>query len=268
VKDTQPHKSIGGLIKAERVKRNLSQTRLAEILTVSPSYVSRLEAGQVVPSLELAESIAHVLNLPDFSSTVERVRLESYQNQMISRREMSRTRRPKSQRKSRFEQKAEAIARDMLNDPELEGVFDKLKTALSKPRIREITIAAIEAFANSGNPSQGFRLAAKHFDPTRLRRYFIDNPIPLFLTEVSVTIEPNDDDIILHFQNSQFDLEEKVVTIQRLGRGTASDTLEKTIHNNDVMFSLSELGLTVRQLDRIRFRIELAKGREVEGSLL
>ncbi len=38
-------KSIGRKIKEQRVKKNISQEELAEIVDVTPSYISNLERG-------------------------------------------------------------------------------------------------------------------------------------------------------------------------------------------------------------------------------
>jgi transcriptional regulator with XRE-family HTH domain len=54
--------------------RNLSQERLAEIAELHRTYVGQIERGDVTPTLDAAERVAHALNLelwevlhPDFS---------------------------------------------------------------------------------------------------------------------------------------------------------------------------------------------------------
>jgi len=54
---------IGELIKGYRRKRGWSQARLARTVYVSPGYISKLENGEVLPSIELCERIAEVLGI-------------------------------------------------------------------------------------------------------------------------------------------------------------------------------------------------------------
>ena len=44
-------KSIGNKIKEQRIKKNISQEKLAELIEVTPSYISNLESGNRVASL-------------------------------------------------------------------------------------------------------------------------------------------------------------------------------------------------------------------------
>jgi transcriptional regulator with XRE-family HTH domain len=43
--------------------RNLSQERLAEIAELHRTYVGQIERGDVTPTLDAAERVAHALNL-------------------------------------------------------------------------------------------------------------------------------------------------------------------------------------------------------------
>ena len=55
--------SIGNRIKQERIGKKLVQNELAEILEVSPGYISQLETGKTRISLELLVRIAEELGV-------------------------------------------------------------------------------------------------------------------------------------------------------------------------------------------------------------
>lgn len=57
------YKVIGERIQQERKKKGLSQSRLAELLGISSSYVSRVERGVAKVSLELLSNISILLNI-------------------------------------------------------------------------------------------------------------------------------------------------------------------------------------------------------------
>lgn len=54
---------IGGRIKAERKKLNLSQEKLSEIVSVTPHYIYEIERGLKAMSLETLINISVALNL-------------------------------------------------------------------------------------------------------------------------------------------------------------------------------------------------------------
>lgn len=56
--------TIGKNITKLRKKQNLTQNQLAEKLNYSDNAVSRWERGEVSPSIETLEQIAHVFNVP------------------------------------------------------------------------------------------------------------------------------------------------------------------------------------------------------------
>ncbi|RMH19072.1 MAG: XRE family transcriptional regulator [Acidobacteria bacterium] len=51
-------------IRIVRAARGFSQKRLAAVIGVDPSYISLLETGKRVPSLEVLESLAKALRIP------------------------------------------------------------------------------------------------------------------------------------------------------------------------------------------------------------
>jgi len=54
---------FGAILKAERLKRNLSQEALAELSGLSRNYVSSIERGMASPSLGTLEKLAKALGL-------------------------------------------------------------------------------------------------------------------------------------------------------------------------------------------------------------
>lgn len=67
---------ISTAIKAIRQYHNLTQTQLAEKLSISTSYLSELESGKKEPTLEMLNKYASVFNVPlsslvVFSETLE-----------------------------------------------------------------------------------------------------------------------------------------------------------------------------------------------------
>jgi len=57
------YKAIGKRIKIARIKTDLKQERLAEIVSVSPSHMSNIETGTTRVSLTLIVTIANALSV-------------------------------------------------------------------------------------------------------------------------------------------------------------------------------------------------------------
>ena len=55
--------SIGKKIKAKRQQKNISQEKLAELVDVTPSYISNIESGNRIASLPTMLQIVKVLDL-------------------------------------------------------------------------------------------------------------------------------------------------------------------------------------------------------------
>lgn len=56
-------KSIGKKIKEQRIRKNISQEKLAELIDVTPSYISNLESGDRIASLHTMLEIVNKLEL-------------------------------------------------------------------------------------------------------------------------------------------------------------------------------------------------------------
>ena len=56
-------KNLGINIKSERLRRNLSQERLAELTSISRNSVSLIETGKINPTILKVIDIARVLDL-------------------------------------------------------------------------------------------------------------------------------------------------------------------------------------------------------------
>lgn len=57
------YRSIGKRVKIARIKADLTQERLAEIVSVSPSHMSNIETGTTRVSLTLLVAIANALSV-------------------------------------------------------------------------------------------------------------------------------------------------------------------------------------------------------------
>ena len=55
-------KSFGLEVRRQREKLGLSQEKLAELMSVHRTHISRLELGKISPTLKLAEKAAKALN--------------------------------------------------------------------------------------------------------------------------------------------------------------------------------------------------------------
>jgi len=62
-KDSEPWKSLGEFIKAQRELANLSLRQLSEIAKVSNPYLSQLERGMYKPSADVLKNIADALHV-------------------------------------------------------------------------------------------------------------------------------------------------------------------------------------------------------------
>lgn len=56
--------NYGKAIKIARSTKGLSQKDLGKLIDVNPSYISRLEAGERLPSTETLEAISKALSVP------------------------------------------------------------------------------------------------------------------------------------------------------------------------------------------------------------
>lgn len=56
--------NYGKAIKIARSTKGLSQKDLGKLIDVNPSYISRLEAGERLPSTETLEDISKALSVP------------------------------------------------------------------------------------------------------------------------------------------------------------------------------------------------------------
>ena len=61
--DTLNYKALGMRIKIARIKANMTQSRLSEILDISPSHISNIETGTTRVSLPALISIANALSV-------------------------------------------------------------------------------------------------------------------------------------------------------------------------------------------------------------
>lgn len=58
-----PDHQMGYRLKAAREERNLTQERLAEIVGITPGYLSEIENKKTIPSFTILSSLCRILNL-------------------------------------------------------------------------------------------------------------------------------------------------------------------------------------------------------------
>ena len=56
-------KALGEAIKKARLDMNLTQEKLAEMVSVTPTHLKQLEAGRRCPSIEIMYQLATILNI-------------------------------------------------------------------------------------------------------------------------------------------------------------------------------------------------------------
>lgn len=111
--------------------------------------------------------------------------------------------------------------------------------------------------------------ATQALDLDRLRKEYNENLIKLVLTQMHVTIKSDADGIILRFIGDT-DLNGLPVLIYKLDNGAKEReerlSITRIIKGNEVSFTLSGLGLTIRELNRIVFKLNIGN-QKVEGRL-
>lgn len=78
------YKLIGTRVKAEREKKHYTQEQLAEIIGITPVYLSKIENGKARPTLELLSVLAYELatDVCQLLSGVD-TKLSNYQNDKV-----------------------------------------------------------------------------------------------------------------------------------------------------------------------------------------
>lgn len=54
---------LWNLIEAKKTETKMTQTQIAELLRISPAYISRIKFGSIVPSYEVAQNLASWLGI-------------------------------------------------------------------------------------------------------------------------------------------------------------------------------------------------------------
>ena len=55
--------AVGKALKKERLAQSLTQYRLAELASLSPNFIARLERGELGPSLHTAQKLCRALGV-------------------------------------------------------------------------------------------------------------------------------------------------------------------------------------------------------------
>lgn len=80
------YKKLGKRIKEERLKKNLTQERLAESINLTGVYISHIENASTKPSLETVVNLSNALNVtPDFLLFDSLYKSKEYLNDEIAK---------------------------------------------------------------------------------------------------------------------------------------------------------------------------------------
>lgn len=148
-------------IRQAREKKGWTQKQLADAIGVTPSFITKLEAGQTLPGNDLCLAMADALglSLDELLEEVENARAESSQHRIRTRgaavRGALRTRGARatpSPTPPVEEMSADEIAREIAADADLRVAYQNLKLALADPQKREAVLVALEAFARAARP--------------------------------------------------------------------------------------------------------------------
>jgi transcriptional regulator with XRE-family HTH domain len=149
------------IIRQAREKRGWTQKQLADAIGVTPSFITKLEAGQTLPGNDLCLAMADALglSLDELLEEVENARAETSQHRIRTRgaavRGALRTRGARTTRPAvppDNEMSAEEIAREIAADDDLRVAYQNLKLALADPQKRQAVLVALEAFARAARP--------------------------------------------------------------------------------------------------------------------
>lgn len=166
-----------------------------------------------------------------------------------------------------WEERFRKAVNDKLSEQVCDAPQEQDNQKKTAPSVMQAFDSIFERFINSLTPSE-FSLAAQELDwVDRLRKEYNENLIPLVLTRVHVTIKSDADGIILRFIGDM-ELNGLAVVIYRLDNGEKeaekSRLITRTIKGNEVSFTLSDLELTIQELNRVTFRVNIGEG-QIEG---
>jgi len=149
------------MIRQSRERKGWTQKQLADAIGVTPSFITKLEAGQTLPGNDLCMAIADALGLSvdELLEEVENARAATSQHRIRTRgaavRGALRTRGARAAPPPvppEDESSAEEIAREIVADAELRVAYQNLKIALADPQKRYAVLVALEAFASAARP--------------------------------------------------------------------------------------------------------------------
>jgi transcriptional regulator with XRE-family HTH domain len=148
------------LIKEAREKKGWTQKQLADAVGVTSSFITKLEAGQTLPSTDLGMALTRALelSLDEVLEELENARAETSQQRIRTRgaavRGALRTRgaaRPPATLPAP-EMNAEEIAREIAADADLQAAYRNLKLALADPQKRQAVLVVLEDLARTARP--------------------------------------------------------------------------------------------------------------------
>lgn len=152
---------LATLIKDTRTAKGWSQKQLAGMIGATPGFVTKLETGDALPGYERCVTLANALQLSmddlwalveEDRATVARQRLATRQAAIQGALQSHQVPSGPSATPSTPGVSAEALARELAADSDLQTAYHNLKQALADPQMRPHVLAALQAFAHTARP--------------------------------------------------------------------------------------------------------------------
>jgi transcriptional regulator with XRE-family HTH domain len=154
--------TLGETIRKAREQSDWTQARLAEAVGVTPSYITKLEKGEALPSYDRLLALARVLLLPSeqLLALMEHARGERAERRIYVRGihvrgayGVSGGNQPGASAAGEVGVTAEAeqLGREILGDPDLRTAVMCLRAALADAGLKAAVLMTLEAFAQRAN---------------------------------------------------------------------------------------------------------------------
>lgn len=156
--------ALGDLIREARERLGWTQIDLAARVGVTPSFITKVEKNEALPSYDRLLALGNVLVLDSerLLSLVEHAKQERSLQRLRARgvavrgayglrgeREPSREETSQSVRSSTT---AEELAQEILADQDLQTALLNLRAAFAKPDLKTVVLKTLEAFAQQAQP--------------------------------------------------------------------------------------------------------------------
>lgn len=151
--------TVGEIIKQARERLGWTQAQLADKIGVTPSFVTKVEKNEAVPSYDRLIALSNILVLDSATliALSEQVKEERTQQRLRTRGAVARSAYGMDPRAAAQEENppgvtpniAEQLGRQILEDPDLQLAFTWLRTLLANPDLKPVVLKTLEALSRS-----------------------------------------------------------------------------------------------------------------------